>query len=162
MKKAKFGKDTRILAGILGVLLVILALVTAVKSCQRNHADAEAETLSAKDVEAEKAELTALMAPIGRDFVRWVLTGSPTTNPNDVCIPTSLIKFKLKKPTDRYNINIAKGDFDYISFEMLTIEECIDRIMYKSNGTLKPGGFNTGLSWTYATGSKGQKMQFKG
>ena len=58
MKKAKFGKDTRILAGILGVLLVILALVTAVKSCQRNHADAEAETLSAKDVEAEKSELT--------------------------------------------------------------------------------------------------------
>ena len=58
MKKAKFGKDTRILAGILVVLLVILALVTGVKSCQRNHADTEAETLSAKDVEAEKSELT--------------------------------------------------------------------------------------------------------
>ena len=58
MKKAKFGKDTRILAGILGVLLVILALVTGVKSCQRNHADAEAEALSAKDAEAEKSELT--------------------------------------------------------------------------------------------------------
>ena len=58
MKKAKFGKDTRILAGILGVLLVILALVTAVKSCQRNHANAEAGTLSTKDVEAEKSELT--------------------------------------------------------------------------------------------------------
>lgn len=118
---------------------------------------------SAKNFTAsEKAELTALMAPIGRDFVRWVLTGSPNTNVNDVCIPTSIIKFKLKKPADRYNINISKGDFDYISFDMLTIEECIDGIMYKSNGTLKPGGFNTGLSWTYATGSKGQKMQFKG
>ena len=58
MKKAKFGKDTRILAGILGVLLVILALVTGVESCQRNHADAEAETLSAQDAEAEKSELT--------------------------------------------------------------------------------------------------------
>ena len=58
MKKAKFGKDTRILAGILGVLLVILALVTGVKSCQRNHADAEAETFSAQDTEAEKSELT--------------------------------------------------------------------------------------------------------
>lgn len=58
MKKAKFGKDTRILSGILVVLLVILALVTGVKSCQRNHADTEAETLSAKDVEAEKSELT--------------------------------------------------------------------------------------------------------
>lgn len=58
MKKAKLGKDTRILAGILGVLLVILALVTGVKSCQRNHANTEAGTLSAKDVEAEKSELT--------------------------------------------------------------------------------------------------------
>lgn len=124
----------------------------------KHQVDCSAKNFTA----AEKAELTALMAPIRRDFVRWVLTGSPTTNPNDVCIPTSLIKFKLKKPTDRYNINIPEGDFDYISFEMLTIEECIDGIMYKSNGTLKPGGFNTGLSWTYATGSKGQKMQFKG
>lgn len=111
---------------------------------------------------SEKNELIKLMAPIGRNFVRWVLTGSPNTDLNDVCIPTSIIKFKLKKPVDRYNIDISKGDFDYISFEMLTIEECIDRIMYKSNGTLKPGGFKTGLSWTYATGSKGQKMQFKG
>lgn len=118
---------------------------------------------SAKNFTAsEKAELTALMAPIGRDFVRWVLTGYPNINVYDVCIPTSIIKFKLKKPADRYNINISKGDFDYISFDMLTIEECIDGIMYKSNGTLKSGGFNTGLSWTYATGSKGQKMQFKG
>ena len=58
MKKAKFGKDTRILARILGVLLVILALVTGVKSCQRSHADAEAEALSAQDAEAEKSELT--------------------------------------------------------------------------------------------------------
>lgn len=111
---------------------------------------------------SEKTELTTLMAPIGREFVRWVLTGSPTVNLSDVCIPTSIIKFKLKKPANRYNINISGGDFDYISFEMLTIEECIDGIMYKSNGALKPGGFNTGLSWTYATGSKGVKMQFKG
>ena len=58
MKKAKFGKDTRILLGILGVLLVILALVTGVKSCQRNQANTEAETLSAQDTEAEKSELT--------------------------------------------------------------------------------------------------------
>lgn len=111
---------------------------------------------------SEKNELVTLMRPIAKDFVRWVLTGSPSTVPNDVCIPTSIIKFKLKKPLDRYNINIDGGDFDYISFEMLTIEECIDGIMYKSNRTIKPGGFGTGLSWTYATGSKGQKMQFKG
>lgn len=111
---------------------------------------------------SEKNELIRLLAPIRRDFVRWVLTGSPKTDLNDVCIPTSIIKFKLKKPTDRYNIDISNGDFDYLSFEVSTIEECIDKIMYTNNGTLKSGGFNTGLSWTYATGSKGQKIQFKG
>lgn len=110
----------------------------------------------------EKIELTTLMKPIARDFVRWVLTGSPKRDLNDVCIPTSIIKFKLRKPEDRYNININDGDFDYQSFSVLSIEECINTIMYKSNGTIKLGGFGTGLSWTYATGSKGQKMQFKG
>lgn len=110
----------------------------------------------------EKNELTTLMRPIARDFVRWVLTGSPSTNSNDVCIPTSIIKFKLTKPSDRYNIDITNGDFDFISFNSLTIENCINGIMFKNNGTNKPGGFGTGLSWTYATGSKGQKMQFKG
>lgn len=54
----KFGKTEKILSGILAGLLIILAIAFGVKSCQRNHADAEAETLSAKDVEAEKAELT--------------------------------------------------------------------------------------------------------
>ena len=58
MKKFRFGKTEKILAGILAVTLVVLPIAVGVKSCQRNHADAEAETLSAKDVEAEKAELT--------------------------------------------------------------------------------------------------------
>lgn len=124
----------------------------------KHQTDCSAKNFTPK----EKDELKELMAPIGRDFVRWVLSGSPYKDMDDVCIPTSIIKFKLKKPMDRYHINIAAGDFDYMSFDMLTIEECIDGIMYKSDGTLKSGGFNTGLSWTYATGSKGQKMQFKG
>ncbi len=111
---------------------------------------------------AEKFELKNLIAPIARNFVRWVLTGSPRLNTNDICIPTSIIKFKLTKPSDRYNININKGDFDFTSFEVMTMEECIDKIMFNKKGSLKPGGFGTGLSWTYATGSKGQKMQFKG
>ena len=58
MKKFRFGKTEKILAGILAVTLVVLPIAVGVKSCQRNHADAEAETLSAKDVEAEKSELT--------------------------------------------------------------------------------------------------------
>ena len=58
MKKFRFGKTEKILAGILAVTLVVLPIAVGVKSCQRNHADTEAETLSAKDVEAEKSELT--------------------------------------------------------------------------------------------------------
>ena len=54
----KFGKTEKILSGILAGLLVVLVIAVGVKSCQRNHADAEAGTLSTKDVEAEKSELT--------------------------------------------------------------------------------------------------------
>lgn len=58
MKKFRFGKTEKILSGILAVALVVLAIAVGVKSCQRNQAAAVAETLSAKDVEAEKSELT--------------------------------------------------------------------------------------------------------
>lgn len=58
MENLRFGRNEKILSGILIASLVVLAIAFGVKSCQRNHADAEAETLSAKDVEAEKSELT--------------------------------------------------------------------------------------------------------
>lgn len=112
--------------------------------------------------EKEKKELTTLMKPIKTEFVRWVLTGSTTPDSNNICIPTSIIKFKLRKPAERNKIHVGRGDFELLSFEVLTIEECINSILYKNNGKIKHGGFGTGLSWTYATGSKGNKMQFKG
>ena len=58
MKKFRFGKIEKVLSGILVFAIVAVAIGAGVKSCQRNHADTEAETLSAKDVEAEKSELT--------------------------------------------------------------------------------------------------------
>lgn len=58
MKKFRFGKIEKVLSGILVFAIVVVAIGAGVKSCQRNHADAEAETLSAKEVEAEKSELT--------------------------------------------------------------------------------------------------------
>lgn len=58
MKKFRFGKIEKVLSGILVFAIVVVAIGAGVKSCQRNHADTEAETLSAKDVEAEKSELT--------------------------------------------------------------------------------------------------------
>lgn len=111
---------------------------------------------------AEKKELKELLAPIARNFVRWVITGSPDTENDDLRFPTSIIKFVLKKPKDRYDINVAGGDFEMKGYKIYTIEEYIDTIMLNSNGSVKTGGFGTGLSWTYATGSKGQKIQYKG
>ena len=109
---------------------------------------------------AEKAQLRNKLAPIARNFVRWVITGSIKKIPTDVVFPTSIIKFQLKKPLNRYAISVENGDFSYQNFKVHTIEEYIDTIMLK-NGKIKNGGFGTGLSWTYATGSKGVKIQFK-
>ena len=58
MKKMRFGNTEKALSVVLVVALVVLTVAFGVKSCQRNHADTEAETLSEKDVEEEKSELT--------------------------------------------------------------------------------------------------------
>ena len=110
----------------------------------------------------EKAELTELLKPIARQFVRWTITGTTEINPTDLIFPTSIIKYRLQKPRDRYNINVANGDFDFLSFNVYTTEEYTNAIMLKKNGTPRLGGFGTGLSWTYATGSRNSKIQFKG
>lgn len=110
---------------------------------------------------AEKRELTKLLAPIKREFVRWVITGSTEKRPCDIVFPTILIKFKLQKPKDRYNINVCDGELSLLSFEVTTVEKYIDTILYTNNGKERSAGFGTGLSWTYATGSGGYKIQFK-
>lgn len=109
---------------------------------------------------SEKSQLKDRLAPIARNFVRWVITGSIEEQPTDIVYPTSIIKFQVKKPKSRYDFSVANGDFGYQSFKVHTIEEYIDTIML-SNGKIRNGGFGTGLSWTYATGSKGVKIQFK-
>ncbi len=125
---------------------------------EKHQRDASAINFTAD----EKRELTDLLRPIARNFVRWVITGSPIEKPDDVCIPISIIKFDLRKPKNRYDIHVENGDFEFKSYKVYTIDEYIDTIMLNKNGNIKPGGFGTGLSWTYATGSKGRKIQFKG
>ena len=58
MENMRFGKTEKTLSWVLVVALAVLAVAFGVKSCQRNQAAAVAETLSAKDVKAEKTELT--------------------------------------------------------------------------------------------------------
>lgn len=122
----------------------------------KHQTDASAKLMS----DEEKHDMRIGMAPIARRFVKWVITGKPEEAPSDLVYPTSIIKFTVKKPNGRV-FDVANGDFGLKSFKGYTIEEYLDTIMTK-NGKLKTGGFGTGLSWTYATGSKGVKIQFKG
>lgn len=110
---------------------------------------------------AEKAELHKLLEPIRENFVRWVITGSPDKEPTDIVYPTIIVKFKLKKPANRYDIKVSNGDLSLTSFGAVTVEDYIHSIIYDKKGNVKNGGFGTGLAWTYATGSGGFKIQFK-
>lgn len=117
---------------------------------------------SAKGLTAsEKIELKNLLKPYARNLVRWAITGSPEENPNDVIFPKLIIKFKISRPEDKSNISIENGELHYQSHSIYTIDEYIDLTMYDKNGKIRNGGFGTGLSWTYASGSGGRKIQFK-
>lgn len=117
---------------------------------------------SAKNfTQSERSEMYTLLEPIKENFVRWVITGSTEKNPTDIVYPTIIIKFKLKKPTNRFDIKVDAGDLSLISFAAITVEDYVHNIIYDKNGNVRNGGFGTGLSWTYATGSGGFKIQFK-
>lgn len=117
---------------------------------------------SAKGLTAEEQEeLRVALVPYARKLVRWAITGSPEENPNNVIFPKLLVKFKISKPKDRFNIKVSNGELNYISHSIYTINEYVDLTIYNKNGNIKKGGFGTGLSWTYASGSGGRKIQFK-
>lgn len=119
--------------------------IELVRLIKKHQEDASAKNFTAQ----EKETLTEKLKPIARNFVRWVITGSPAIS-DDIRIPTMIIKF-----------DINKSDNSLKSYKVYNIEDYIDLIMYDKNGNIKKGGFGTGLSWTYATGSKGKKIQFK-
>lgn len=98
----------------------------------------------------EKEDLKNLMSPIAKSFVRWVITGSPNKS-DDLRIPVCVVKLQTAKQT--YNL---------LNYNVYNVDEYINHIMIGKNGEIKLGGFGTGLSWTYATGSGGKKIQFKG
>ncbi len=97
----------------------------------------------------EKMELFDHLTPYRNAFVRWVITGTPTPS-SDLRFPELLLKFNLDHLANIKDINCYTPD------------EYVNALIYDKNGNVKKGGFGTGLSWTYATGSKGSKIQFKG
>jgi len=98
----------------------------------------------------EKEMLTTLLSPYVESLVRWIVTMAPDKSMVGDAYPVGVIKFIVNK------------DAKLISYNVYNIQEYINYIRYKPNGQIKKGGFGTGLSWTYATGSKGTKIQFKG
>lgn len=98
----------------------------------------------------EKIYLNEILSPHSQRFVQWVITGCPEEC-DDLRIPKCIVKFDLKKVTH-----------DISNYKVFSIADYVDSIMRDNKGNIRSGGFGTGLSWTYATGSKGKKIQFKG
>lgn len=110
---------------------------------------------------AEQTELRNELVPYARNLVRWAITGSPEENPSNVIFPKLLVKFRISRPRCMFDIKVNNGELHYICHSIYTINEYIDLTVYDKKGNIKKGGFGTGLSWTYASGSGGRKIQFK-
>ena len=113
---------------------------------EKHQTDASAKNFT----DTEKAELTTRLRPYKEKFVKWVVSGSPVDSEN-LKFPKVLLKFTLSKPVDENSLEEIED------INCFTIDEYVHSILYKPNGKPVSGGFETGLSWTYATGSKGRK-----
>lgn len=105
----------------------------------------------------EKIYLTQNLAPYARSLVRWCITLNPNPIYQDIKYPEYVIRFDLYHPKNSVALGNTLKDVN-----VYDIEGYIDKIMLNLKGQPRSGGFGTGLSWTYATGSKGKKIQFKG
>lgn len=117
------------------------------KLMEKHQRDASATNFTSQ----EKKELKLRLEPYVERLLRWIITMSPTKNTPSNAYPKWVLKFNLTKETS-----------EVIDWHFYSIEEYIDYIRLNKKGNPKSGGFGTGLSWTYATGSKGTKIQFKG
>lgn len=95
--------------------------------------------------------LTELLEPYKEKFIRWCITLSSEKSEGNILYPDLIIRFIVKK-CEYENVMIQNID-DYVA-------EKIEKGKKVIRG--KNVGFGTGLNWTYASGSKAKKMQFKG
>lgn len=106
---------------------------------KKHQTDASAKNFTPE----EKNKLQNLLNAHKEQLVRWCISLSSTPKINCEKYPEILIRFTVV-------------DCQYKGVKIQTTEEYVrETIQNKS-------GFGTGLSWTYATGSKGKKIQFKG
>lgn len=119
---------------------------------EKHQVDASAKNFTIN----EKQYLRQYLAPYARSLVRWCITLNPNPTVQDIRYPEYVIRFDLHHPKN----NNPMGN-QYKDFKVYDIESYINKIMLNNSGNPRVGGFGTGLSWTYATGSKGRKIQFK-
>lgn len=119
---------------------------------EKHQLDASAINFST----AEKLYLKQYLQPYARGLVRWCITLNANQTSQDIRYPEYVIRFDLYHPK---NNNLLANQYKEV--KVYDIESYINKIMLNNKGELKTGGFGTGLSWTYATGSKGRKIQFK-
>lgn len=119
------------------------------KLMKKHQIDASAKNFTKKEKDILRLELEK---DNNRDkLLRWIFTMSPVKNNDDIRIPRYIIKFQLDKKS-----------LDVKELGIFNIDEYIKYISRDKKGKPAKSGFGTGLSWTYATGSKGKKIQFKG
>lgn len=120
---------------------------------EKHQTDASAKNFTP----SERLYLRTHLAPHVRNLVRWCITLNSQPTYQNISYPEYVIRFDLHHPQ---NNNPLGNQFKAVN--VYDIEEYIDKIMLTLKGKPRSGGFGTGLSWTYATGSKGKKIQFKG
>lgn len=96
----------------------------------------------------ERQRLIELLDPYKARFVRWCITLNAEKTEGNLLHPDLIIRFKVVG-REYKGVTIRNID-DYVN----------DRL--KEGARKRKPGFGTGLNWTYASGSKSKKMQFKG
>ncbi|MCS3528623.1 MspI family type II restriction endonuclease [Acinetobacter johnsonii] len=96
----------------------------------------------------QKQRLTALLEPYREQFIRWCVTLNAEKSEGNILHPDLLIRFKV----------IGR---EYVDVTIKNIDDYVNDRIVEGSKTRRPG-FGTGLNWTYASGSKAKKMQFKG
>lgn len=96
----------------------------------------------------QKQRLTELLEPYRERFIRWCVTLSAEKSEGNILHPDLLIRFKV-------------FDREYVDVTIKNIDDYVNDRIAEGSKARKPG-FGTGLNWTYASGSKAKKMQFKG
>jgi Zn-finger nucleic acid-binding protein len=115
------------------------------KDLIKKHQDDQSAKFFSED---QKKRLTDLLAPHKENFIRWCVTLSAKKSKGNIAHPDLLVRFKVV-------------DREYVDVKISNIEDYISERIADGSKSGNPG-FGTGLGWTYASGSKSKKMQFKG